>query len=359
VLHDFCADVNCEDGANPYSTLVRDRFGNLFGVTVHGGTTCVSTGLLGCGTVFGLLYNKTTKTYQHKVLHEFCKDQSGCADGSVPTAGLVADKDGNLYGVTSGGRTNGDYGTVFKMTPKNAARTLWTFKVLHKFCNSGDCADGTTPYGGLVIDSAGNLYGTTAFDGAHDGGVLFILRLNKSTGRYIYKVLHDFCAKPDCTDGTKPTLTLAIDNAGRLYGTTLSGGTHNNGGTVFKMTPNAAKTAWTYKVLHNFCTAPNCPDGNGPYTNLVLDDAGKLYGASMTKPGNPNGGSIFQLTPNAAKTLYTFKALHRFCTEINCADGTTNGSSTGLTIDGTGNLFLPILERGAHNGGSILESLND
>ncbi|MCC6538998.1 MAG: hypothetical protein IT162_15710, partial [Bryobacterales bacterium] len=279
VLHDFCAmngSIDCEDGKNPYTTLVRDKLGNLFGVTTRGGVFCAPSfgGLNGCGTVFGLFYNKTNKTYRHRILHVFCTDGAGCADGSFPTGGLVMGKDGNLYGVTSGGRTNGDYGTVFKMTPKDETHTRWAFKVLHKFCNNGTCADGTSPSGGLTIDSAGNLYGTAYSDGPHDGGVAFALMLNNTTGKYAYKVLYNFCSQTDCTDGSGPLVTLALDDADTLYGMTLSGGTHSNGGTVFRLTPNANKTAWAYKVIYNFCTLADCADGNGPYTNLVVDQAG-------------------------------------------------------------------------------------
>src|SRR4029078_10393506 len=104
----------------------------------------------------------------------------------------------------------------------------------------------------------------------------------------------------------------------------------------FKLTPNANKTAWAHKVIYNFCTKSNCADGSGPFSNLIVDNAGNLTGASMTKAGNSTGGAIFQLVPNANHTSYVFKSLARFCTESNCADGTFNGDWGGLTKDTAG-----------------------
>jgi hypothetical protein len=362
VLHDFCAlgGQGCTDGSFPNGALVRDKSGNLYGVTVHGGDpNCPSFGFLGCGTVFGLLYNSADQTYTHHVLYTFCKDggcNAGGRDGAFPVSGLTLDADGNLYGVAAGLQSNDDYGIVFKLAPKNETRTKWSYKILRDFCSS--CADGVGPDGGLVIDNkTGNLYGTASSRGAHDAGIAFALLLNKATGKYSYKVLHDFCAARNCVDGKGPTFSMVLDPQGSLYGTVYAGGARQHGG-VFKLTPNAGKTAWAYNVIYSFCASTGCSDGAAPYSNLVMDKNGNLFGVGDTRQGNANGGAIFQLTPNAKKTAYSFKSLKRFCVQTDCADAAVvNG---GLLLASDGSLFISVGDRGAHDdNGSIMELVND
>jgi len=169
----------------------------------------------------------------YKLLHSFCA-KSDCADGQSPVAGLIRDGSGNLYGTTYGGGI-GRAGTVFELM-LNATTGKFTEKVLHAFCakTNTNCSDGTVPSAGLIRDGSGNLYGTTLGGGPYGGGTVFELVLNATTGKYTETVLHSFCVKTNCADGEYPEAGLFRDGSGNLYGTTAGGGAHG-WGTVFEL----------------------------------------------------------------------------------------------------------------------------
>jgi uncharacterized repeat protein (TIGR03803 family) len=213
-----------------------------------------------------------------KVLHNFC-DRSGCA--VWPAAGLISDEAGNLYGTTTRGGVYGFYyGTVFELI--RGADGKWTEEVLHGF---GRGTDGQSPEAALVFDSAGNLYGTTGAGGTNticEYGCGTVFELKRSgDGRWTEKVLHNF--DENGRDGWYPTGSLIVDASGNLYGTTIYGGSNNNG-TIFELTPNT-DGRWTEKILHNF----NGEDGAAPAGNLISDAAGNLYGT--TSGGGTRGRS--------------------------------------------------------------------
>lgn len=223
VLHSF--NVNDGDGGNPYANLILDSAGNVYGTTVSGGNGSCGAG---CGTVFELM-PKAEGSWTEKVLYSFKGDGR---DGVGPSAGLIFDGVGNLYGTTGGG---GIYnaGTVFELTP--TANGNWAEKVLHsfKFGSSG----GWDPGGGLILDSSGNLYGTAGGSVDGDGMVFELARI--AGGRWAEKVLHTF--RDDGKDGRNPVAGLIFDAAGNLYGTTESGGAYYGAGTVFELTPKAGE----------------------------------------------------------------------------------------------------------------------
>jgi uncharacterized repeat protein (TIGR03803 family) len=197
------------DGEDPYSGVLRDKAGNLYGTTQYGGAKG------GFGTVY-----KLTAKGKLTLLHSF----AGTPDGVNPFAGLLMDAAGNLYGTTYYGGTNGGFGTVFKLTPKGK------LTLLHSFAGM---PDGQNPYARLIRDSAGNLYGTTFYGGTSGYGAVFKL---DTVGKLT--ILHSFSGS---TDGAHPIAGLILDKAGSLYGTTSDGGDLNCGfsgcGTVFKVTP--------------------------------------------------------------------------------------------------------------------------
>jgi uncharacterized repeat protein (TIGR03803 family) len=162
VLYSFCSQNNCTDGASPYSALVLDQKGNLYGTTWGGGAHSGQYCVIGCGVVF-----KITPGGKESVLYNFCA-QNNCADGAYPTAGLVFDQKGNLYGTTQAGGANLG-GTAFKLSPKGKET------ILHSFCPPSFCFDGTGPEARLVLDQKGNLYGTTYYGGAYEAGGVFKL----------------------------------------------------------------------------------------------------------------------------------------------------------------------------------------
>src|ERR1022692_3971273 len=209
-----------------------------------------------------LFVTSTGAAAEEKVLHNFNNDGT---DGAEPYAGLIFDAAGNLYGTTSVGGTS-NTGTVFELTP--AAGGTWTEKVLHSFNNDG--TDGLEPYAGLILDAAGNLYGTTQDGGTAFTGTVFELT-PAAGGTWTEKVVYSFANNG--TDGTIPKAGVIFDAAGNLYGTTTQGGTHG-GGTLFELTPAGGGT-WTEQVLHNF---GNGTDGFSPQASLVLDGAGNQIG---------------------------------------------------------------------------------
>jgi uncharacterized repeat protein (TIGR03803 family) len=195
---------------------------------------------------------------EYKVLHKF----KGAGDGRHPFADLILDGSGNLYGTTSeGGSFQG--GTIFKLT-SNPDGT-WTEDLLYQFTGG---ADGSYPYGGLIFDSAGNLYGAARSSGVNGCGTIFQLTPNPD-GSWTYSVLHNF----SCWDGGFPLSNLIFDASGNLYGTTYGGGNADYG-TVFKLSRNQ-DGSWTESVLYNFGLQP---DGQHPYTDVVFDASGNLYG---------------------------------------------------------------------------------
>jgi uncharacterized repeat protein (TIGR03803 family) len=217
ILHSFAGPPDGGgDGAYSYAGVIRDSAGNLYGVTGAGGVYC-------CGTAY-----EVDTAGEETLLYSF----SG-ADGGGPSSVLVADAAGNLYGTTEGGG-NG-CGVVFELSPQSGGG--WAESVLYVFCSLAGCADGEYPGPGpLVLDSAGNLYGTTFSGGTHNRGVAFkVGKAGKET------VLHDFTGKKD---GGTPAAGLSMDKLGNLYGATELGGDSNcaitNGygcGVVFKLTP--------------------------------------------------------------------------------------------------------------------------
>jgi uncharacterized repeat protein (TIGR03803 family) len=260
---------------------------------------------------------------KEKVLYSFCALQN-CADGAQPEASLILDQKGNLYGTTAGGGTQGvGDGTVFEVAPSGQERVIYNF--------AGGTADGFGPFGNLVFDDQGNLYGTTFYGGATLNGTLF-----KVTPEGQESVLYSFCSLQNCTDGFSPSGGLAFDKEGNLYGTAEEFGKHGYGGVVFKFTPAGEEI-----VLYTFCALHECADGQGPNGNLVLDGQGNLYGT--TSQGGPYGdGTVFKVTP-AGKEI----VLYSFCLLQNCADG--SGPSGGPVFDKEGNLY-GMTEYGGENG---------
>ncbi len=213
-----------------------------------------------------VLFSTSSWAASHQILHSF--NPNG-ADGAEPYGGLIADSAGNRYGTTYYGGTD-NVGAVFELSPNGSSG--WTEKVIYSFSSNGN--HGTYLEGGLVLDGAGNLYGTTTQGGIHGGGTMFELSPNGSGG-WTETVLHSFGGG---TDGGLPYAGLIFDGAGNLYGTTEAGGIYG-GGTVFEFSPRQGG-GWTETVLHNF--NPATTDGSGPQASLIRDAAGNLYGTTTS-----------------------------------------------------------------------------
>jgi uncharacterized repeat protein (TIGR03803 family) len=359
-LHRFCPQgrANCTDGATPFAGLIMDGSRNLYGTTANGGAN-----LLG-GTVFELTPDAATRTWTETVLYSFCSQGgSKCTDGKSPFAGLIMDAAGNLYGTTFLGGAH-RRGTVFALT-RDAATGAWTETVLHSFCSQSGCTDGAAPFAGLIMDGSGNLYGTTASGGAHSGGgdlpggTAFELTPDAATGTWKETVLHSFCPQISCTDGFSPQAGLIMDAAGNLYGTTYEGGAHS-GGTAFALIRDAATGAWTETVLHSFCSQGGeaCTDGASPAAALTMDAAGHLYGTTYgggVRPRRAGRGTVFELTPGIAKAEWREKVLYAFCSQGGavCTDGAS--PTDGLIMDTSGHLYGTTRGGGPNNGGTVFE----
>jgi uncharacterized repeat protein (TIGR03803 family) len=266
------------DGAGPNSGLVWDAAGNLYGTTISGGGTDCLSGSGGCGTVFKI----NAATGQETVLYAF----KGFPDGENPPRGLVRDSVGNLYGTTQiGGASN--YGTVF-MVSANGQETI-----LHSFTGP---PDGAMPAAGLLRDAAGNLFGTTASGGNSNNfaecGPLACGTVFKVTNTGVESVLYNFSGSTN-TDESFPFGGLVEDSAGNLYGTTAGAGVANSScvtsggcGTIFKL-----DHAGTLTTLHNFSFS----DGASPRATMTMDGSGNLYGTTLD--GGLSIGTVFKLTP--------------------------------------------------------------
>jgi uncharacterized repeat protein (TIGR03803 family) len=272
------------DGQNPSTFLIFDRAGNMYGTTDSGGGPCNSSSI-GCGIVFEFS-PVAGGGWKETIVHRFGRG----TDGNNPIGGLVFDASGNLYGTTyKGGLINTacpfGCGIVYELSP--AAGGGWTEKGLHAFAGS---SDGASPLSGLTFDRAGNLYGTTFAAGAHGNGLVYRLVPNASGG-WTEQVLYSFLGHPD---GAIPEAGVVLDAAGNLYGTTPAGGASCGCGTVFKLTP-ANSGFWTFTLLYSFTGGNDGrePNPNGP---LVLDSTGKLFGITNTK-GSGLKGTAFELAP--------------------------------------------------------------
>jgi uncharacterized repeat protein (TIGR03803 family) len=272
-------------GMVPYGAVAFDTSGNLYGTTYQGGA-------YGYGTVFQLSLDENGK-WKHTILHDF----DFGTDGVLPCAGVTIGASGVLYGTTHAGGEYG-YGAVFQLT--SGSKTNWTESVLYSFNRS----DGLAPYSTLVMDGTQNLYGTTVYGGDYGYGVVFELSPG-GNGTWNESVLHSFSGSP--TDGAYPYGSLLFDAKGNLYGTTSTGGPDNLG-TVFELTLQPDGT-WSETLLYSFSGSP-AGEGANPYGGLVFDGEGKLYGT--TNAGGKYGdGTIFQLAPQNDGT-WEQKILHNF-----------------------------------------------
>jgi uncharacterized repeat protein (TIGR03803 family) len=264
-----------------------------------------------------IAFSFASATQKEGVLHTF----HGVPDGGTPSVRVLADGHGGLYGTSvAGGAFN--QGCVFHLLPGSDG--TWTETVLYSF--SGP--DGNSPDSSLILDSAGNLYGTTAGGGAYSGGVAFELTPS-STLPWTETALHNF---GNGTDGSDPQSELVFDSVGNLYGSTQFGGASGgfeNGGTVYRLSPGSA--GWTETVLYSFPLSYSGPDGDLPAGTVVIDRAGNLYG--VTQAGGFYGyGTVYELTPSSDGT-YKERIIHSF--------NLTSGSLPDATLvfDTAGNLY--------------------
>jgi uncharacterized repeat protein (TIGR03803 family) len=252
-----------------------------------------------------------------RVLHSFL----GTPDGGNPSARLIADANGNLYGTGAIGGEFGD-GCVFKLSA--SSNGTWTETILYSFSGS----DGQAPDASLLFDSVGNLYGTTAAGGAYSGGVAFELSPSWSLP-WSETILHNF---GNGTDGSDPQAEMIFDAAGNLYGTTQFGGTgsgYQNGGTVFRLTPSAS--GWTETLLYSFPGSYSGPDGDLPGGSVVMDASGNLFGVAQAG-GQYGKGAVYELSPNGDGT-FNESIIHSF----NISNGDLPNST--LVFDGAGHLY--------------------
>ncbi len=376
VLYSFCPDEpGCTAGGGLESPVTMDAAGNIYGTTSFGGIY----GGLG-GTVFELSPNGSGG-WNETNLYNFCS-LPNCADGEDPGySGAILDSKGNLYGTAGTGGAYG-YGVVFELSPVGGS---WTETILYNFTSG---ADGAGPTSGVIMDPAGNLYGTTAWSANREPpGVVF--ELSSSGGGWTEQVIYEtytdaagltmdgagnifgiggstragetvFELSPNGNGGWNPTVihtfdqtnmdpegTLVLDQAGNLYGTTAYGGA-KNAGTVYKLSP-AKQGKWTFKIVHSF-DAEDPKGGNDPYGGVVLDAAGNIYGAtSFGGDHKTSQGTIFELVAPVGKGNYKEQVLGSF----NGKNGLFPVAS--LIRDAAGNLYGTTYKGGAYNNGVVFE----
>ncbi len=329
ILYSF---TGSQSGIFPDGAITLGK-GVGYGTTLEGGD-------MGLGTVYRITA-KATET----AVHSF---EGGTSDGSYPSGSLAVDKAGNIYGTTQSGGTctqgNGSCGTVFKITPTGKESILYSFQP--------GTGDGQNPGSGVVLDSAGNLYGA-AQGGKFGQGVIF--KVNSTTGQE--SIFYQFGT--NAGDGVLPFGPLVFDSKGNLYGVAQYGGScSSGGGTVFKITPSATET-----TLHSFCVGDtNGATPNGP---VALDAAGDVYG--VTQQGGdlscPNSfapgigcGTVFKLTSSSQ-----FSVVHAFAggTADGAGDpGVGAGGGLGVISDTLGNIYGVTQFGGASTGlgnGSVFE----
>jgi len=313
VLHGF---NGAPDGSAPWSGLTRDAAGNLYGTTTYGGQ-------YGYGMVFKVAQRGSGWILYP--LYNFPRPNQG-DDGAEPNAPVVIGRDGSLYGTTTTG--GGNQGTVFKLTPAaHVCQTTlcpWTETILYRFTGG---SDGGGPFAPVILDAAGNIYGTTQSGGSADLGTVF--KLTPSGSGWTETVLYSFSGIPD---GSQAESGLVLDAAGNLYGTTADGGAGNSG-TVFQLVPSGGE--WTENILYSF--GPQ--DGYAPFGGLIFDNAGNLYGT--TAYGYGGNGTVFELSP-AGGGQWNFTDLY-FLTSG--AAGVPGPVGT-LLLDSRGNLYGTTFEGG-------------
>jgi uncharacterized repeat protein (TIGR03803 family) len=364
VLHSFS---DTPDGATPYSG-VTFHGGNLFGTTFKGG-------LYGSGSVYELTPNGVGG-WSETTLYSFCPAAPSCTDGIGPSfANVVFDAQGNLYGTTNLGGAQG-FGVVFELSPSAGT---WTETVLYSFAGQPDAAN---PVNGLLIDQAGNLYGTAYNGGVVNKGSVFelsptgagtwtervIASVNSmygglatdaagnifgttyttvfelspnGTGDFTRNTIFTFDPAKAATQGYEPNGTLALDSKGQIFGTTVAGGT-NNVGVVFRLIKGSTGT-YTEKLIYNFGA-----NGNKPFAGVVLDSSGNLYGT--TQAGGKNGaGVVYALDFNSSTGSYTEKGLQAFIG--------INGAApyAGLILDSQNYLYGTTPFGGANGKGTVIE----
>jgi uncharacterized repeat protein (TIGR03803 family) len=304
-LYDFTGGP---DGGDPLGGVVLDASGNLYGTTSLGGQgKCVKAGSqwFGCGLVFELSH--VGSTWQESVLFNFLP---GVTKGIIPSAGLVFDKVGNLYGTTWapgivatptsrpvntfwGCNFPGCGGTVFELSPTSNG---WKETDIYAFTGA---SDGSSPQANLVFDDADNLYGTTYYGGNSGYGFGVVFELSPNGTGWKETVLHTFTGQ---ADGKYPQASVLIGSAGELYGTATAGGDSAQG-TVFEITPGSNQ----FSVLHSFTGGA---DGGTPYAAVISDALGNLYGTTFYGGDGGVWGVVYQLTPSHGN--WTETVLHTF-----------------------------------------------
>jgi len=300
VLYNF---GGAADGGDPYAGLIRDASGNLYGTVGYGGTAYA-------GGVY-----KVDALGNETMLYSF----TGGADGAFPISTLARDSAGNLYGTTTQGGS-GNVGVVFKVDPSGNET------VLHNFTGG---SDGVDPVGGLLLDAAGNLYGTTAQGGTYNCGILF-----KLTPAGTETIVHTFTGTP--TDGKYPAYTSVVtDGLGGLYGVTEEGGRFGQG-IVYQISKGGK-----FSILHSF--AGGTVDGCNVLGIPFRDKNGNIYGVTSSC-GASNLGTVWKLTAGGTETV-----LHSF------GGGTADGEYplAGVVADARGNLYGSTETGGSANLGTV------
>lgn len=295
VLYSF---LGSPDGWNPFASLVTDGTGAFYGTTVIGGGC--RTFYYGCGTVFKL--TPSPSGYKESVIYRF----AGAPDGEAPSAPLALGSGGRLYGTTYAGGTLRGFGSVFELTPSASG---YTESVIHHF--TGSPSDGEYPYGGVAVDKAGNLYGTTYEGGAFGAGTLY--ELTPASGSYAETILHNFRG---VGDGGASGSTVTLDSNGTIYGTTYD--------TIFKATKSTFATLYTLRSR---------TEGKNLTGSLLVAKDGTLYGTAQGG-GRGQCGTVFRLSPSGSQ----FSVLHAFrCIGKRSTDG--GFPQAGVISDASGSLY--------------------
>jgi len=332
LLYSFAGDAT-GDGANPaYSPLVFDKAGNLYGTTAYGGSTSCN-----CGTVFELA--KSGSTWKETVLHAFLG--SSQKDGYLPQAGLSLDTAGNLFGTTyQGGTFNA--GTVFQLQPSKGG---WKYRAIHSFDSQNSGA--YYPLGGITQGADGYYYGTTYYGGhAYNAGTVY--RLFKARNVWVAQNVFYFL---EGGDGIYPDSSLTMDAKGNMYGTTYYGGSgeacSGGCGTVYKLTLGK-NNKYTQSVIYSF--QAGVKDGQNPYygAGVTLDAKGNLYGTTYYGGSTENAGTVYEL--KVSGNSYKESLLWSF--------DTVSGDGyypRGGVILVNGNIFGTTASGGSHGAGTAFE----